>query len=110
MIGSTDVGDVSWVVPTVQARGATYAIGTPGPFLADHRAGQVRPGQEGHGQCRQGDGRRRGRCARRSALIARAKADLKARTDVTPYDCPAAGGREPAAAAAAGRVNGYALT
>lgn len=29
-IGSTDVGTVSWVVPTVQARGATYAIGTPG--------------------------------------------------------------------------------
>jgi aminobenzoyl-glutamate utilization protein B len=23
-----------------------------------------------------------------AALIARAKADLKARTDVTPYDCP----------------------
>eukprot|EP01037_Dinobryon_pediforme_P006002 gene6002-6074_t len=30
MIGSTDVGDVSWVVPTVQAHAATYAIGTPG--------------------------------------------------------------------------------
>ena len=29
MIGSTDVGDVSWKVPTVQARGATHAIGTP---------------------------------------------------------------------------------
>ncbi|TDR94058.1 amidohydrolase [Enterovirga rhinocerotis] len=28
-IGSTDVGDVSWVVPTVQAWGATLAIGTP---------------------------------------------------------------------------------
>ena len=28
MVGSTDVGDVSWVVPTVQARGATHAIGT----------------------------------------------------------------------------------
>jgi aminobenzoyl-glutamate utilization protein B len=28
MIGSTDVGDVSWVVPTVQMRGATLAIGT----------------------------------------------------------------------------------
>lgn len=27
--GSTDVGDVSWVVPTVQLWGATYAIGTP---------------------------------------------------------------------------------
>lgn len=30
MLGSTDVGDVSWVVPTVQAHAATYAIGTPG--------------------------------------------------------------------------------
>ncbi|PTW60210.1 aminobenzoyl-glutamate utilization protein B [Breoghania corrubedonensis] len=28
-IGSTDVGTVSWVVPTVQMRGATCAIGTP---------------------------------------------------------------------------------
>ncbi len=27
---STDVGDVSWVVPTVQAHGATWTIGTPG--------------------------------------------------------------------------------
>ena len=29
MMGSTDVGDVSWVVPTVQVHAATYAIGTP---------------------------------------------------------------------------------
>lgn len=29
MLGSTDVGDVSWKVPTVQAYGATMAIGTP---------------------------------------------------------------------------------
>lgn len=29
-VGSTDVGTVSWVVPTVQMRGATYGIGTPG--------------------------------------------------------------------------------
>ncbi|WP_270937854.1 M20 family metallopeptidase [Falsiroseomonas oryzae] len=29
MVGSTDVGDVSWKVPTVQARGATWAVGTP---------------------------------------------------------------------------------
>ncbi|WP_127113850.1 amidohydrolase [Shimia sediminis] len=28
-IGSTDVGDVSWTVPTVQARIATCAVGTP---------------------------------------------------------------------------------
>ena len=30
MIGSTDVGDVSWVIPTVQAHIPTMAIGTPG--------------------------------------------------------------------------------
>jgi aminobenzoyl-glutamate utilization protein B len=29
-VGSTDVGSVSWVVPTVQVRVACYAIGTPG--------------------------------------------------------------------------------
>ena len=28
MLGSTDVGDVSWAIPTVQAYGATHAIGT----------------------------------------------------------------------------------
>ncbi|SEG82068.1 M20 family metallopeptidase [Bosea lathyri] len=30
MVGSTDVGNVSWIVPTVEMRGATHAIGTPG--------------------------------------------------------------------------------
>ncbi|WP_413728625.1 amidohydrolase [Sodalis sp. RH19] len=30
MLGSTDVGDISWVLPTVQAHVPTYAIGTPG--------------------------------------------------------------------------------
>tara|TARA_R110002020_G_scaffold109430_16_gene253195 strand:- start:60797 stop:62245 length:1449 start_codon:yes stop_codon:yes gene_type:complete len=30
MLGSTDLGDVSWVVPFAQAQQATHAIGTPG--------------------------------------------------------------------------------
>ncbi|UUZ79124.1 hypothetical protein LJK88_28345 [Paenibacillus sp. P26] len=30
MFGSTDVGDVSWIVPTVQVNTACWAIGTPG--------------------------------------------------------------------------------
>ena len=29
-VGSTDVGTVSWAVPTVQCRAACYAVGTPG--------------------------------------------------------------------------------
>ena len=39
LVGSTDVGDVSWVVPTVQARGATCDRHA-GPFLAIDGAGQ----------------------------------------------------------------------
>ncbi len=39
MIGSTDVGDVSWVLPTVQAHIPTMAIGTPG-HSATHRTRQ----------------------------------------------------------------------
>lgn len=30
IVGSTDVGSVSWVVPTVQCRVACFAVGTPG--------------------------------------------------------------------------------
>ena len=88
MMGSTDVGDVSWVVPTVQARVATHAIGTPGhswQITAQGKSGQAKKGMvhaakvmAGVAVDALGD----------PALIARAKADHKARTDVTPYDCP----------------------
>ena len=88
MMGSTDVGDVSWVVPTVQARVATHAIGTPGhswQITAQGKSGQAKKGlvnaakvMAGVAVDALGD----------PGLIARAKADLKARTDVTPYDCP----------------------
>jgi aminobenzoyl-glutamate utilization protein B len=40
-VGSTDVGTVSWVVPTVQCRVACYAVGTPGhswQLVAQRRA------------------------------------------------------------------------
>ncbi len=59
MMGSTDVGDVSWVVPTVQARGATYAIGTPGHSWQLTAAGQAARGAQGAGACGEGDGRAR---------------------------------------------------
>jgi len=88
MMGSTDVGDVSWVVPTVQARIATHAIGTPGhswQITAQGKSGQAKKGMvhaakvmAGVAVDALGD----------PSLIARARADHKARTDVTPYDCP----------------------
>jgi aminobenzoyl-glutamate utilization protein B len=88
MMGSTDVGDVSWVVPTVQARVATHAIGTPGhswQITAQGKSGQAKKGlvnaakvMAGVAVDALGD----------PSLIARAKADLKARTDATPYVSP----------------------
>ena len=48
-VGSTDVGSVSWKVPTVQARGATHAIGTPGhswQIVAQGKAGAAHKGLE----------------------------------------------------------------
>lgn len=48
-VGSTDVGTVSWVVPTVQMRGATYAIGTPGhswQLVAQGKSGIAEKGME----------------------------------------------------------------
>ena len=49
IVGSTDVGTVSWVAPTVQMRGATYAIGTPGhswQLVAQGKAPAAHKGME----------------------------------------------------------------
>ena len=88
MMGSTDVGDVSWVVPTVQARVATHAIGTPGhswQITAQGKSGQAKKGMVHAAKVMAGVAVD---ALDDPALIARAKADHKARTDVTPYDCP----------------------
>jgi aminobenzoyl-glutamate utilization protein B len=88
MMGSTDVGDVSWVVPTVQARVATHAIGTPGhswQITAQGKSGQAKKGMVHAAKVMAGVAVD---ALDDPALIARAKADHKARTDATPYDCP----------------------
>ena len=88
MMGSTDVGDVSWVVPTVQARIATHAIGTPGhswQITAQGKSGQAKKGMVHAAKVMAGVAVD---ALADPALIARAKADHKARTDATPYDCP----------------------
>ncbi|MGJ4957576.1 M20 family metallopeptidase [Bradyrhizobium sp. HKCCYLRH2015] len=87
-IGSTDVGDVSWVVPTVQVHAPTVAIGTPfhtwqvvaqGKTPAAHKAMvQAAKAMAGLGI----------KALNEPALIAAAKADLKKRTQRTPYVSP----------------------
>ncbi len=87
-IGSTDVGDVSWVVPTVQAHAPTVAIGTPfhtwqvvaqGKAPAAHKAMvQVAKAMAGTGAALLTD----------PALLAAAKADLAARVGREGYRSP----------------------
>jgi len=88
MMGSTDVGDVSWAVPTVQARVATHAIGTPGhswQITAQGKSGQAKKGLVHAAKVMAGVAVD---ALAEPALIARAKADHKARTEATPYECP----------------------
>jgi len=87
-VGSTDVGDVSWVVPTVQVHAPTVAIGTPfhtwqvvaqGKSPAAHKAMvQAAKAMAGLGVQALTDPR----------LVTAAKADLKKRTTRTPYVSP----------------------
>jgi aminobenzoyl-glutamate utilization protein B len=88
LIGSTDVGDVSWVVPTVQVHAPTVAIGTPfhtwqvvaqGKTPAAHKAMvQAAKAMAGLGV----------KALCEPDLIAAAKSDLDKRTTRTPYVSP----------------------
>lgn len=87
-IGSTDVGDVSWVVPTAQIRGATYAIGTPGhswQLTAQGKSGIAHKGMVHAAKVMASSAVE---ALANPALIAAAKADHAARTASHPYVCP----------------------
>ncbi|GJD98542.1 amidohydrolase [Methylobacterium isbiliense] len=87
-VGSTDVGDVSWVVPTVQAHAPTVAVGTPfhtwqvvaqGKAPAAHKAVvQVAKAMAALGAALIAD----------PALREAARADLRARTGPEGYLSP----------------------
>ena len=88
MVGSTDVGDVSWVVPTVQAHGATYAIGTPGHSWQLTAQGKTPAAKKGMVHVAKVMAATAVQAIADKSLIARAKADLAARTKAQPYVCP----------------------
>ncbi len=95
MIGSTDVGDVSWVVPTVQAHAPTFAVGTP-----FHSWQMVTQGKTGYAhkamvQVAKAMAAVGAQALRDPALMQAAKADLAARTAKSPYICPIPEGVEP---------------
>ncbi len=88
MMGSTDVGDVSWVVPTVQARGATYAIGTPGHSWQLTAQGKMPAAHKGMVHVAKVMAGTAVDVIQDEVLLARAKADHQARVGLTPYVCP----------------------
>jgi aminobenzoyl-glutamate utilization protein B len=86
MVGSTDVGDVSWVVPTVQARGATYAIGTPGHSWQLTAQGMLPAAHKGMVHVAKVMAGTAVDALRDPELVAAAKAELAARTEGNPYE------------------------
>jgi aminobenzoyl-glutamate utilization protein B len=95
MMGSTDVGDVSWVVPTVQARGATYAIGTPGHSWQLTAQGKMPAAHRGLVHVAKVMAGTAVDVLQDEVLLARAKADHQARVTRTPYVCPLPDDLEP---------------
>ncbi|MXN17956.1 amidohydrolase [Pseudooceanicola sp. GBMRC 2024] len=88
MMGSTDVGDVSWVVPTVQCRVGTWAIGTPGhswQVTAQGTSGQAHKGLIHAAKIMAGTAVE---LLEKPELLAAAKADMAAIHARTPYICP----------------------
>jgi aminobenzoyl-glutamate utilization protein B len=96
MVGSTDVGDVSWKVPTVQARGATYAIGTPGHSWQLTAQGKLPAAHTGMVHVAKVMAGTAVDALRNPAMVAAAKAEHAAKMAETPYVCPLAPDVKPA--------------
>lgn len=88
MMGSTDVADVSWAVPTVQARVATYAIGTPGHSWQVTAQGKAPAAHKGMTYAAKAMGAVARRLLTDEVLLARARKDHAARLAREPYVCP----------------------
>jgi aminobenzoyl-glutamate utilization protein B len=86
--GSTDVGDVSWAVPTVQARVATCAIGTPfhsWQLTAHGKTGIAHKGMLHAAKIMAGTARD---LFEKPETLAAARSVHAERQKVTPYECP----------------------
>ena len=95
MVGSTDVGDVSWAVPTVQARGATYAIGTPGHSWQLTAQGKTPAAHKGMVHVAKAMAGTAVDLLQDQGLLQRAQADHRARLAQTPFESPLPKGIDP---------------
>lgn len=86
--GSTDVGDVSWAVPTVQARVATCAIGTPFHTWQTVAQGKAPAAHKGMIYAAKAMAATACRLIENPDLVAAAKDTHQAHLADTPYVCP----------------------
>jgi aminobenzoyl-glutamate utilization protein B len=86
--GSTDVGDVSWIVPTVQMWGACFAVGTPGHSWQLVAQGMTPAAHKGMVHAAKVMAATALDAIRDPELLRRAKAELRERVGGDGYVCP----------------------
>ncbi|MEM7423657.1 MAG: amidohydrolase [Pseudomonadota bacterium] len=86
--GSTDMGDVSWAVPTVQARVATCAIGTPFHTWQTVAQGKAPAAHKGMVHAAKIMAATACRLIKDPARVVAAKATHADHLAQTPYECP----------------------
>lgn len=96
MPGSTDVGDVSWITPTVQVSTACWALGVPGHSWGITATGRMSIGHKGMLHAAQAMALIAAALHRDPAHLARARAEFDAATGGTPYKTPLPEGLQPA--------------
>ncbi len=87
-LGSTDVGDISWKVPTVQADGATCAVGTPFHSWQLTAQGKSPAAHKGMAHVAKVMASTAVAAFSDDTLTARAKAEHRERTGGMDYACP----------------------
>ena len=93
--GSTDVGDVSWVVPTVQAWVATCAVGTPFHTWQTVAQGKAPAAHKGMVHAAKVMAATATALIQSPETLKAAKAIHEERQATTPYQCPMPGGMQP---------------
>ena len=88
MIGSTDVSDVTWAVPTTEVLVATQAIGTPGHSWQLTAQGKSAAAHKGMTHAAKAMALLAQRLIEDGALLAEAKAEHASRLARTPYQSP----------------------
>ncbi len=91
--GSTDVGDVSWIVPTVQMSSATVPLGCPGHSWQNCASSGHSVGKKGMLVAAKTMANCAFKLVQNPEIIEKAKAEFDEKTQDAPYQCPFPKGR-----------------